>query len=231
MKDNPTSKTIQRALSDEVKRLDGKYLENIAKSIDVDPRYLAGCNELKLKYGNNTKKYLACIDFYPFYRWELSKQKAGNREEWVSCYLSAFNISYFQIKALTPDKQNLFFYDLVNSTANVIKEHFSVDAFGDSSMSEMNWLLSEYEDWMESYNERVYADTILRKKYTENTPAGETRESIMNMSPVDLIALDIECQQNEIEASLSDEQKNGRKNNYLSEKYKNIPWGKGSIES
>ena len=205
-----TEKTIRRSF--ETGRMTTEIFEELAKYMDIDPRYLAGTREMKLRY-RNLSRYLSNIDYHPFSREAFDKLKQLRRDNWLSTYLSAFNISIEQLNEKPFDEQYEFEHALLIATSKLIYKYFKVDADGDPNMSEMQYLLSSHEDWKTDHDIEVYADTVLRKEYIKNPPPGKSRDEISKMSPDAIIALDMAIQWASREKSADP----------FKEKYKKVP--------
>ena len=82
-------------------------------------------------------------------------------------------------------------HDLLDALAPVIRKHFAADAFGRTDMPNLEKVISDLENYREDYYRNLYAETVLRKRYSEKPPQGKTKEDILSMSTDALIALDI----------------------------------------
>lgn len=205
-----TERTIRRSL--ESGRMTTETFEALAKHMDIDPRYLAGTREMKLRY-RNLSRYLSNIEYHPFSREAFDKLKQLRRDNWLSTYLSAFNISIDQLNAKPFDEQYEFEHALLIATSELIYKYFKVDADGDPNMSEMQYLISSHEDWKTDHDIEIYADTTLRREYIKNPPPGKSRDEISKMSAEEIISLDMAIQW----AS------RGKCADPFKEKYRNLP--------
>lgn len=74
-----------------------------------------------------------------------------------------------------------------------------MDSNGDTSMISCYGILVELENYKDSMDEQIYAETILRKKFLRMLPKGYSKEDIIKMNTDGLIALDLHIQKCEYE--------------------------------
>lgn len=185
-----TEKTIRRQLNEG--RMRPKYIEEIAKFLDIDSRVLTG--ELIFLHGYRNLYPLEHLEEYPYFRQERDAFQQENMKETLSRVLSLFNRSYSQFEVKDFEDQYLFQKELLEAIYPVVKKHFVVDGLGKSDEMEAQWILAALDYARDDYYEEQWADTTLRQKFLDNLPQGYTKEKINRMSPDELIGLDMYLQ-------------------------------------
>lgn len=188
-----TEKTIRRALNEG--KITPRFLEQIAKYLDVDPRLLSGeLHKLADSYSDDFLRsmYLAQLtpERYPYYRKrksDLNNQPVGELLEQI---LALFEISFSQFESLDFESQYLLQHDLFDALIPVIRKHFKVDAYGRNDMPDLEKIIYELENSRDDYYLHLYAEEVLRKKFLKNPPQGKSKTDIQRMDAEGLIALD-----------------------------------------
>ena len=112
-------------------------------------------------------------------------------------YFSLFEISISQFEDLDFEAQYLFQHELFDALAPVIRKHFKMDAYGRTDMPDLERIISDLEDFRDEYYLHLYADEVLRKKYSEKPPRGKTKKEILKIDAEDLVVLDMYIQDEE----------------------------------
>ena len=195
-----TERTIRRSLNEG--KMTPTFLDQIAKHLNVDPRLLSG--ELHKKADSYSDDFLRSIylaqlkvEKYPYYRKrksDLNRQPIGMLLEQI---LSLFEISISQFEDLDFEAQYLFQHELFDALAPVIRKHFKMDAYGRTDMPDLERIISDLEDFRDEYYLHLYADEVLRKKYSEKPPRGKTKKEILKIDAEDLVVLDMYIQDEE----------------------------------
>lgn len=203
-----SEKTIRRELN-KSGGLRERYLEQIARYLDVDSRLLSGelVKKAFITQDECLKKLylhpLEHIEDYPFFREEQDRLRSERIEETLKRILSLFEISYEQFQAKDFEEQYSFQHDLFSAILPVMYRHFDRDGYGDSDRLSFQSILDQLENYKEDYYEKQYADTTLREAFLRNPPKGYSRDKIKKMSPSALISLDLFLQ-SQREASCED---------------------------
>ena len=85
-------------------------------------------------------------------------------------------------------------HELFRSIIPIIRKYFKQDGYGNKTMPNLEKILFDLEDFRDNYYEHLYADSMLREKYINNPPLGTSKKQIQNMTPDQLISLDIDMQ-------------------------------------
>ena len=189
-----TERTIRRALNEE--KITPTFLDQIARHLNVDSRLLSG--DLHKQANSYTDEFIRSIalaqlkvENYPYFRKRQSDRKAQPIEALWEQILALFDISFSQFEDMDFEAKYLLQHDLLDALAPVIRKHFAADAFGRTDMPNLEKVISDLENYREDYYRNLYAETVLRKRYSEKPPQGKTKEDILSMSTDALIALDI----------------------------------------
>lgn len=190
-----TERTIRRSLNEG--KITSRYLDQIAKYLDIDPRLLSGELHLQVKFIHDNflkELYLKSlkIDNFPYYRkikTDLDNQPLKNVLERI---FSIYDISYNQFEALDFEDQYQFQIDLFEAIIPVIRKHFKTDAYGNEEMPNIEKVFFDLDCYRDNHYLHLYADNVLRKKFLENIPSGLSKTKILKMSPEELIDLDIQ---------------------------------------
>lgn len=190
-----SEKTIRRALNRG--RIPPRYLEQIAKYLNVDTRLLSG--ELHKQANSYNDEFIRdmClaqlkVENYPYYRKRKSDLDKEPVVDLLERILALFEISFSQYEAMDFEKQYLLQHDLFDALVPVIRKHFEVDAYGRKDMPDLERIIYELENYRDTHYQRIYADEVLRKKFLEKPPHGKTKADIRRMDAETLIALN-EC--------------------------------------
>lgn len=209
-----TERTIRRSLHDN--KMTPKFLDQIAKYLDIDPRYLSGELHRKARSVTNQllrEQWLRRLNphDYPYFRKVQDDQRMKPIKELLESMFSLFDISYTQFESLEFEKQYELQHEIFDSIIPIIKKYFVENGYGQKALVDLNKIVFDLESHRDDYYESIYADTILREKFAENPPYGYTRKKILSMSPEELIGLDL------LEQSKNEEQSEFEKK--LFEKY------------
>lgn len=189
-----TERTIRRSLNEG--KMTPELLNQISMYLNVDPRLLSG--ELHKKAESYTDELLKSIyvsqltaENYPYFR----KRKKDIDEQPIRILLeqllSLFEISILQFDNLDFEVQYSLQQDLFNSIIPIIKKYFKEDAYGRYDMPNLEKIIFELENFREDYYLTIYAEDILRKKFSDNPPHGKKKSDIRKMNATDLILLDM----------------------------------------
>lgn len=195
-----TERTIRRAL--EEGKITPRFLDQIARYLDVDPRLLSGeLHEQAKSYSDDFLRsiYLAQLKVknYPYYRKRKSDLNQQPIEELLEQILALFEISFLQYEDMEFEAQYHLQLDLLEALVPVIRKHFKVDAYGREDMPDLERIIFDLENYRQDHYLHIYAEEVLRKRYLENPPPGKTEVDIIRMSPESLIALDMHCNEEE----------------------------------
>ena len=182
-----SDKTIRRQLNNGRMRPD--LLNDIAKYLDIDVMILKASTSRQLYAHQELSKQF--LQKHPYFNGERRAIIQEGMKETLKRILPLFRISYDQFESLEDKTKYEFQLQLLQSTLDVINDYFEKDAFGNTNKNERYELIAELEYSYEEKELFKYADTILRKKYLDNTPNGYTKKDIKRMSPDDLVDLDI----------------------------------------
>ena len=189
-----TERTIRRALNEE--KITPTFLDQIARHLNVDSRLLSG--DLHKQANSYTDELIRSIalaqlkvENFPYFRKRQSDLKAQPIEALWEQILALFDISFSQFEDMDFEAKYLLQHDLLDALAPVIRKHFAADAFGRTDMPNLEKVISDLENYREDYYRNLYAETVLRKRYSEKPPQGKTKEDILSMSTDALIARDI----------------------------------------
>lgn len=184
-----SDRTLRRSLDSGKIRF--KYVDEIAKIIDVDPRYLTGEIETinpKLSRLKNTNIpfYLSLINEYPYSRKKLDELKQTAIKDHITNLLSLFDFSYNQFEALDFETQYNFQHELFEAMIPVLARYFKKDGYGNTERPALNTLLYELECYYENECELRHADTIVRQNFIQSPPQNYSVEEIKCMSREEL---------------------------------------------
>ncbi len=189
-----TERTIRRSLHD--MRMTPIFLDQIAKYLDIDPRYLSGELHRKARSVTNQvlkEQWLRRLNphNYPYFRKVQDDQRMRPIKELLESLFSLFDISYNQFESLEFEKQYDLQHEIFDSIIPIIKKYFIEDGYGQMGLPNLDKIVFDLENYRDDYYESLYADTTLREKFAENPPHGVTRKKILSMSPEELIRLDL----------------------------------------
>lgn len=189
-----SDRTLKRSLDNGTIR--SVYLNKIAKKINVDPRFLSGdIYKYNSKYSTrNINYYYRDIDKFPYSREAYDKIRQQNIKAHLSSIFALFEISYEQFERLDFETQYNLQHDLFEAISTILGRYFKVDALGNKEMYGLEQILINLESYRETYYEHQYADTTLRERFSANPPDGYSRDDIKNMTPDELITLDMDIQ-------------------------------------
>ena len=189
-----SDRTLKRSLDNGTIRY--VYLNKIAKKINVDPRFLSGyIYKYNSKYSTrNINYYYRDIDKFPYSREAYDKIRQQDIKAHLSCIFALFEISYEQFERLDFETQYNLQHDLFKTISTILGRYFKVDALGNKEMYGLEQILIDLESCRETYYEHQYADTTLRERFSANPPDGYSRDDIKNMTPDELITLDMDIQ-------------------------------------
>lgn len=189
-----SDRTLKRSLDNGTIR--SVYLNKIAKKINVDPRFLSGdIYKYNSKYSTrNINYYYRDIDKFPYSREAYDKIRQQDIKAHLSCIFALFEISYEQFERLDFETQYNLQHDLFKTISTILGRYFKVDALSNKEMYGLEQILNDLESYRETYYEHQYADTTLRERFSANPPDGYSRDDIKNMTPDELITLDMDIQ-------------------------------------
>lgn len=189
-----TERTIRRALNEE--KITPRYLNQIAKELDVDSRLLSG--ELHKKADSYSDEFLRDmylaqlkVKNFPYYRkrkMDLDKQPIEYLLEQI---LSLFEISFIQFEEMDFEAKYQLQHDLLSVLVPVIRKHFKMDAYGRKSMPNLEKIIADLENYRDDYYLHLHAEEILRKRFLKEPPLGMTKAEIRRMNPEEIIAIDM----------------------------------------
>lgn len=192
-----TERTIRRSLNKG--GITPRYLEQIAKYLNVDTRLLSGeLHQQASKYEDEffREMYLSqlTISNYPYYRKRRADLSKEPIEDLLERILSLFEISFDQYERMDFEAKYLFQHDLLEVLVPIVRKHFQVDAYGRKNMPDLEKIIYDLENFRENYYLQMYANEKLREKYLKHPPRGKTKSDIQKMSAEDLIGLDMSNQ-------------------------------------
>ena len=189
-----SDRTLKRSLDNGTIR--SVYLNKIAKKINVDPRFLSGdIYKYNSKYSTrNINYYYRDIDKFPYSREAYDKIRQQDIKAHLSCIFALFEISYEQFERLDFETQYNLQHDLFKTISTILGRYFKVDVLSNKEMYGLEQILIDLESYRETYYEHQYADTTLRERFSANPPDVYSRDDIKNMTPDELITLDMDIQ-------------------------------------
>jgi hypothetical protein len=189
-----TERTIRRSLKEE--RITPRFLEQIAKHLNVDSRLLSG--ELHVRanvYCDDFLRsvYLAQVKVknYPYFKKRKSDLDEQPIEALLEQILALFDISFSQFEDMDFESRYRLQHDLLEALVPVIRNHFKVNAFGEKDMPNLEKIICDLENYRNDYYLHIYAEEVLRKKFLEYPPYGRSKSEIRKMDAEELIALDM----------------------------------------
>ena len=194
-----SERSIRRSL--EKHSMDVKFLEEIARQIDVDPRLLSGeYYNMRKKYDNPNddyefkKAYLSCLvlDKYPYFNKEKADFEEGSIDSLLKNIFALFDISFPQFKEMDFETQCKLQREIFKSLAGIIGKYFDVDAYGRKGLPDLYEIIARLDSFIDDHYFYEYVKTDLRKKYAENPPLGYNAQQILNMDAEKLITLDMD---------------------------------------
>lgn len=149
-----TERTIRRSLKEG--KMTPRFLDQIAKHLDVDSRLLSG--ELHKKADSYSDEVLRSIYMaqlkaknYPYYRKRKSDLNKHPIDELLEQILALFEISFSQFEELDFEAQYYLQHDLLDALVPVIRKHFKVDAYGRRDMPDLERILCELENFRDDH--------------------------------------------------------------------------------
>lgn len=188
-----TERTIRRSLKEG--RMTPRYLDQIAKVLNVDARLLSGeLHKQAYSYQNEILRniYLSqlTVKNYPYYKTMKSYWLSQPIEKLLEHILSLFEISFSQFEKMDYESQYLFQYDLFEAIIPVIRKHFNEDAYGRKDMPNLEEIICQLENAHEEHQLNEYAEKI-RGEFLQHPPMGKRKSDIQKMSMNELIDLDM----------------------------------------
>lgn len=192
-----SDRTLRRSLDSG--KIRAKYIDAIAKIIDVDPRYLTGeirniDPKLKRVDKITVSYYISLISHYPYSRKELDELQHIAIKDHLTNVLSLFDFSYKQFETMDFETQFNFQHELFESIVPVLAKYFKEDGYGNKERPALDTLILSLENYYETECELQYADTTLREKFVQSPPDGYTSTQIKKMSRDQLLDLDLYLQ-------------------------------------
>ncbi|MCB5287912.1 MAG: hypothetical protein LHW64_08900 [Candidatus Cloacimonetes bacterium] len=193
-----TERTIRRSLNEG--KMTPKFLEQIAKYLDIDPIFLSGQlhrerREMIETFKNKTigrcfSCYLHPAE-YPYFRKEQDDLLKESIDVFLKKLFSLFDISYSQFEKMDFEQQYEVQHDLFEAIRPVISKHFEQDGYGNKDGLNLYKLTNDLESYHKDYYIQKYADKELREKFLSNPPKGYAKNQIKSMTPDELIDLDM----------------------------------------
>lgn len=187
-------RTLFRSLQN--KRIDPELLDKIAQYLNVDPELLSGKLHSKADMYDNPyfkRLYLNSLtpENYPYFKEEIRKSGNGKMRDALAKIFLMFEMDIKQYDELTEEEKCHFQRDFLESVGMVIQRYFSKDGYGDKEMPGFWKELVLLEGMIDDFEVEHYANTAVRQKYIKCPPEGHTRKQIENMTPEQLIDLDM----------------------------------------
>ena len=149
-----TERTIRRSLKEG--KMTPRFLDQIAKHLDVDTRLLTG--ELHKKARSYSDEILISICVaqlkaknYPYYQKRKSDLNKQPIEDLLEQILALFEISFSQFEGMDFEAQYHLQHDLLDALVPVIRKHFRVDAYGRSDMPDLERIICELENFRDDH--------------------------------------------------------------------------------
>lgn len=149
-----TERTIRRSLKEG--KMTPRFLDQIAKHLDVDSRLLSG--ELHKKVDSYSDEALRSICVaqlkaknYPYYRKRKTDFSKQPIEELLEQILALFEISFSQFEEMDFDAQYHLQHDLLDALVPIIRKHFRVDAYGRRDMPDLERIICELENFRDDH--------------------------------------------------------------------------------
>ncbi len=196
-----TERTIRRSLNEG--KMTPKFLDQIAKYLDIDPRFLSGqlhrerkeMLEMLETLENKTLRKVFFYNLYPAEYPYFRKEQDDLLKESIDVFLkklfSLFDISYSQFEKMDFEHRYEVQHDLFEAIIPVISKHFEQDGYGNKDGFNLYKLTNDLESYHKDYYIKKYADKELREKFLANPPKGYTKNQIQSMIPDELIDLDM----------------------------------------
>lgn len=188
-----TERTIRRSLKEG--RMTPRYLDQIAKALNVDAHLLSGeLHQQAYSYQDEILRNICLsqltVKNYPYYKNRKSYWISQPIEELLEHILSLFEISFSQFEKMDYESQYLFQYDLFEAIIPVIWKHFNEDAYGRKDMPNLEEIICQLENAHEEHQLNEYAEKI-RGEFLKHPPMGKRRSDIQKMNMNELIDLDM----------------------------------------
>lgn len=199
-----SDRTLRRSLNSG--KIQYKYIDEIAKLLDVDPRYLTGeivriDSNMSRVENVSLQYYLSQMDSYPYSRKELDElQKTAIREH-LTNLLSLFDFSYKQFELMDFETQYNFQHELFDAIIPILAKYFKEDGYGNKERPALDTLVMDLESYYDNEYQLQYADTILRKNFIQNPPHSYTAKKIQTMTREEILDLDMYLQWKDYESS------------------------------
>lgn len=189
-----SERTIRRSLNRG--EIPPRYLEQIAKYLNVDTRLLSGELHKQIESYKDDFIRSMCltqlkVKNYPYYRKRKSDLNKQPIEELLEQILALFEISFSQFEDMSFEEQYLLQHDLLDALVPVIRKHFKVDAYDREDMPNLERIIYELENYRDNHYIHIHAEEVLRKKFLDKPPFGKTRADIRKMDTEDLIMLEM----------------------------------------
>lgn len=213
----PTARALRRMLNNKNgARMQPKYLDEISKILNVDPRLLSGkiakemesFVRLMLETNESSsddtqgdlimnicrERCLCQIDKYPYYNERKSRLISEGGEDTISRVLLWLDVSYTQFLSLPRGQQYQIQKKIVESIYDILKPHFEQNVYGEPLEYSYGRIANDIDSYYEELDILEYADTVLREKYAKSRPRGYSTKEIREMQAKELLQLDIEKQ-------------------------------------
>lgn len=175
-----SDKTIRRSLNQG--EMNPVFLDEIAEFLDVHPKLFS--SSINIDRINHTT-----LKNYTYSTKTLEEARSLGIKEDLKVIFSLFDISYMQYDGLDYETQYNLQHGLFEAIYNVLGNYFSKDAYGNDGVS--RHIINDLEFSRDDHYLLEYANTVLRKKYISNPPAGYSKKAIAKMSEDELIDLDM----------------------------------------
>lgn len=187
-------RTLFRSLQN--KRMDPELLDKVALYLNVDPELLSGNLHSQADIVDDPyfkQLYLNSLtpENYPYFKKKIRKSENGKMRDALSKIFLMFEMDIKQYDELNEEEKCFFLRDFLESVGMVIQKYFSKDGYGNKKMPGFWKELVLLEGMIDDFEVDHYADTTVREKFIKCPPDGYTRKQIENMTPEQLISLDI----------------------------------------
>ena len=190
-----TERTLRRARKDG--EITPKFLEEIAKFLDVDSRFLSGelhrqaqlCPDEMIKkmcLSSLTKKK------YPYFRDRKRVLNNQSMDEILEGILALFEVSIDQFYNFEYEQRYNFQHDLLESISCIVAKYFNCDAYGNDDRLNLYGIINDLECSRDNYYMEKYIEEVIRPRLLEDLPMGKTKQDIINMDAESLLELNTE---------------------------------------
>ena len=213
----PVKRSLRRMLNDENgASMQQKYLDDISKLLDVDPRLLSGAvaEEMALHIRQrigitgvsaddiqNDQVLQICreqcirqIEKYPYYNSTKNRLISEGIEDTITRILSLLDVSFEQYSTLTREQQYQLQKQLIDSLYHILKPIFKENVYGEPLNYSYDRISIDIDSYFEDLDILDYANTVLREKYVKSPPKGYTAKGIQSMKAEEILVLNLDIQ-------------------------------------